>query len=134
MITPRRIANSSHRVRSNADIHSKMTSGPPTRWKLSENTDAPNTMKKTIDVIVLVCTVTEFNDEKDKRFRASATNSAPKTPTPAASVSVAKPRMMLSGMDAITATDASTNKRSDTRLVLGASSGISTVFRKVKAK
>ena len=104
------------------------------RWKLSENTDAPSTMKKTIDVIVLVCTVTEFNDEKDRRFRARATKSAPNTPTPAASVSVAKPRMMLSGMDAITATDASTNKRSDTRLVLGVSSGISTVFLKVTAK
>ena len=111
-----------------------MTSGPPTRWKLSEKTDAPSTMKKTIEVIVLVCTVTEFNDEKDKRFRASATKSAPNTPTPAASVSVAKPRIMLSGIDAITATEEITNKRSDPRLVFGASKGISTVFRKEMAK
>lgn len=44
------------------DIQSKMTSGPPTRWKLSEKTDAPSTMKKTIDVMVLVCTVTEFSE------------------------------------------------------------------------
>ncbi len=89
---------------------------PPIRRNTMENTEAPNRMMKTMQVIEAVAMAVSRSTLKDRRMRTAARTIAPTAPTEAASVGVAMPprieprTAMISSKGGTSATPTSPNR------------------------